>query len=477
MKWRLFLIIIPTAVWLGGSIGLAEEPEDPTELRRELAEERALLEEQMRQLERQMERIDELERRLEATLGEQQVTADTSESEADETTVAALPPLEHEPVVGVSPREELYGTFSDVGFAKSVPLFGSDWRFSFGGYAKLDVIGDFSGTGDELQFVTATIPVNEVPQQGSYSKIHARETRFGFETRNTREGLPFNKAYIEMDFFDENNTAPRLRQAYFQWGNLLGGQTWTTLTQLDMLPFLLDFAYGDALFGGRQALLRWEKTTSDRFSWAVALEDWTDDAIENTFEVPGTARYTIPLVALRGSYKWGGGNGFIGGSLSQLRWDGADGVPDDTAPAWALVTAWRLSVGSAGESYLGLGGSIGDGAGANAINLIEGGQANAVLLPDGTLETMLFWNAQASLHYEFSAAWSTNLSFAWGALDPVPLRSPESLKASGAAHLNLIYTLAPEFLVGIEFMSGRRVNTDGEEGDAQRVQFSAMYSY
>jgi hypothetical protein len=31
--------------------------------------------------------------------------------------------------VGVSQREELYGTFSDVGFAKSVPMFGSDWRF------------------------------------------------------------------------------------------------------------------------------------------------------------------------------------------------------------------------------------------------------------------------------------------------------------------------------------------------------------
>jgi len=381
------------------------------------------------------------------------------------------------PAVGVSPREKYYGAYSDVGFAKSVPLFGSDWRFSFGGYAKLDVISDFSGTGDEFSFVTPTIPVNGVPQEGAYSNIHARETRFSFEVRNAREGLPFNKAFIEMDFFDEANTAPRLRHAYFQWGNFVAGQTWTTLSQLDMLPFLLDFAYGDALYGGRQPLVRWEKTESDRFSWAVALEDWDAEAVENDFDVPGVARYVVPLIALRASYDWAGGNGFIGGSLSQLRWDGTDGVPDDTAPTWAFVTAWHIDLGSEDKSYVGLGGSVGDGQGSNTINLIEGGAANAVLSPDGTLEPMKFWSAQAALHYEFSEAWSTNLNVAWGTLDPVPFRNPDALKASGAAHVNVIYHFAPEFLVGVELMTGRRVNTDDADGRANRLQLSAMYSF
>jgi hypothetical protein len=394
-----------------------------------------------------------------------------------QTASTGQPPPEPDRAVGVSPREKYYGPYSDVGFAKSVPLFGSDWRFSFGGYAKLDVISDFSGTGDEFSFVTPTIPVNGVPQEGAYSKIHARETRFSFEVRNARDGLPFNTAVIEMDFFDEANTAPRLRHAYFRWGNLVAGQTWTTLTQLDMLPFLLDFAYGDALYGGRQALIRWEKKGSDRFSWAVALEDWSADALENDFDVAGIARYTVPLVALRTSYKWAGGNGFVGGSVSQLRWDGAEGVPDDTALAWALVTAWRLNLGSGSKSYMGLGGSYGDGAGSNTVSLIEGGAANAVLQPDGTLDTMKFWSAQASLHYEFSEEWSTNLSLAWAALDPVPLRDPDALKASGAVHVNVIRHFAPEFLVGIEFMTGRRVNTDDADGRAERLQLSAMYSF
>ena len=90
---------------------------------------------------------------------------DEPQEEAEKTPPAAST-NERTPIVGVSPREELYGPLSDVGFVKSVPLFGSDWRFSFGGYAKLDILTDFAGTGNEFSFVTPTIPVNCSPPPG-----------------------------------------------------------------------------------------------------------------------------------------------------------------------------------------------------------------------------------------------------------------------------------------------------------------------
>ena len=305
-----------------------------------------------------------------------------------------------------------------------------------------------------------------------------KETRFSFEMRNTREDLPFNKAFLEMDFYDETSSAPRLRHAYFEWGNLVAGQTWTTLSGLDAIPFLLDFAYGDALYGGRAALVRWAQNKPEKqLAWAVALEDWSADSVENPFSLPGEARYTFPLVAVRGAYKWERGNGFIGGSVSQLRWDGNGTVPGDTVPAWSIVTAWRIEIDSDKKSYVGVGGAIGDGSGGNQINFAEAGNANAVLQPDGTLDPMSFWGAQVALHYELSTKWSTNANVAWGALDPVPFRGASELKASGAAHLNLIRHIAPEFLVGAEVMYGRRVNTDGSDGNATRIQFSAMFSF
>ena len=154
-----------------------------------------------------------------------------------------------------------------------------------------------------------------------------------------------------------------------------------------------------------------------------------------------------------------------------------DGVSDDTVPAWSIVTAWRIEIDSDKKSYVGVGGAIGDGSGGNRINFVEAGNANAVLQPDGTLDPMSFWSAQVALHYELSTKWSTNANVAWGALDPVPFRGASDLKASGAAHLNLIRHIAPEFLVGAEVMYGERVNTDDAEGSATRIQFSAMFSF
>ena len=90
---------------------------------------------------------------------------------------------------------------------------------------------------------------------------------------------------------------------------------------------------------------------------------------------------------------------------------------------------------------------------------------------------MSFWSALVSLHYEFSSKWSTNASVTWGTLDPVPFRGASELKTSGAAHLNLIRPIAPEFLVGVEVMTGARVNTDDSDGTATRIQFSAMFSF
>lgn len=457
---------------------------DLESLKKEIAEQREKLAEQTRKLEELEKRLDEAARpsahpATTAATDETKETKGPGETAASEATSNKSTPTERKPIVGVSEREELYGPFSDVGFAKSVPLFGSDWRFSFGGYIKLDILHDFDGTGDEYQFTTPTIPVEGAPgpQPGSYTKIHARETRFSFEVRNTRAGLPFNKGFLEMDFFDESNTAPRLRHAYLQWGNLVAGQTWTTLTMLQQLPFLLDFAYGDALYGGRAPLLRWDQKIDDNWSWAIGVEDWVDDDVANPNDLPGTARSDWPLLALRGNYNWSHGTVSLGTSLAQVRWDGTDGIADSSELSWAFVGGARLFLDAENRHYLGFGGSYGKGQTSNQINLIEGSAAIAYLKPDGSLDLLNSWNATLSLHYEFSQQWSTNWSVAYGGTNPDETLFANALKGSGAAHANLIWHLAPEFLVGVEYMIGKRENADGADGTAHRVQFSTMYSF
>jgi hypothetical protein len=438
-------------------------------LQREIAGQKQRLAEQTYQL-------DALEQRLNALTDDEETTAPSSNQSEMPNTESDTHASQIQP--GREPSE-LTQDLTNAEFPKSVPLFGSDWRFSFGGYAKLDVITDFSGTGDPYQFITATIPVKgqSSPQSGSYTKMHVRESRFNFETRNTQKGLPFNRFFLEMDFYDETNTAPRLRHAYFQWGRLIAGQTWTTLTEMRALPFLVDFAYGDALYGGRTVLLRWEQPVSERFSWAAGLEEWDSTHIQNSHSLNGTARSILPLAALRGTYNWGQGLVTVGSSLTQLRWDGTQGVSNATATQWALVMGSRFYLDSQRRHYLGLGGAYGDGAARNIISLAEADVPSAILRADGSLETLRAWNAMVALHWIWSQALSSNFSYAWSEINPSGQLPATTMKAGGSAHVNLIWEVKAPFKVGLEYMVGRRENVDNAHGTAQRVQFMTMFSF
>jgi len=432
---------------------------------------RTLVEQQKKLLDRQGERIDSLETRME---GAQQKVAPKTEETLSQPDGKQANQVLREP-------DNPYQILADDDFPKSIPLFPSDWRFSFGGYVKTDVIVDFSGTDDPYQFIVSGIPVDGAansPQPGSYTQIHAKETRFNFEMRNVSPDLPFNKAFIEMDLFNYDSPGVRLRHAYFQYGHLIVGQTWTTLTELRALPFLVDFAYGDSLYGGRAMQVRWEQPVNDQFSWAVGIEDWNDGAIDNSAgSLAGTARARLPLLATRGTYDAGQALFTVGGSFSELRWDGDAGVSDETAIQWALVLGARVFLDQDKKHYLGFGGSYGDGSGGTIISLSEGGVPGAVLTPTGSLETQHAWNFSAALHYQLSKRFSSNLSGAWAEVETSPLLGPDAMKSAAAGHINLIFDLNQVMRFGAEYMIGQRVNANDADGIANRIQFMAMFSF
>jgi hypothetical protein len=376
--------------------------------------------------------------------------------------------------------ENRYETLSDADFPKSVPLFGSDWRFSYGGYVKLDVITDFDGTGDPYQFTTATIPVpgaSTSTPPGGYTKVHARESRFNFEVRNTDKDAPFTKLFFEFDFFDEGTTSPRWRHAYLQYGDLIVGQTWTTLSELRSLPFLVDFSYGDALYGGRASLVRWQHRVNDRFDWAVGLEDFNDKAIENPNALNGTARSWTPLFAARGTYDTGRALFTLGGALAQLRWDGNQGVADAQALQWSLVFGTRIYLGPDRKHFFVLNSSYGDGSAGNIISLAAGKVPGGVLGPDGSLHTLKAWSLVPALHFQLTPKLSTNLDYAWSQVESSSLREPDLMKGGTQWHVNLIYDLTKELRVGGEYMVGTRKNVNDASGQAKRLQFMMMYTF
>lgn len=478
---------------------VAADDDELATLREAIAHQKKQIEMQSRQLEQQSQQLERMEMLVEKV--------SRVEDSPPQSPVKSLPEARSEPkhsppkpAVQVTPEPKINSSsatdvsrvldrstvaghgrgesFINSDFLKSIPLYGSNFRFSFGGYAKLDLIHDFSGSGDPTQFLLSQIPVDGSPQEGSYSEFQLRETRFHFEVRDTSPGTPHNKFYTEFDFFDLNSsTSPRLRHAYFQWGNLLAGQTWTTLTELRQLPLLLDFAAGDSLFGGRTIQIRWEQQLDSQFDWAVAIEDYSDSGIRTSDGQEGTARSNFPQLVSRMSWDWDRGVIMVGGALGENRWDGTGDVDDVSTLRWNLVTGGRVYLDEDKRHFLGFGASFGDGSPRDILTFGNAGTPSAVLNPDGSLSNVSSWNTSLGLHLQWCEVLSSNFSFAYAEIDPVTYLPETSIKSGSSIHGNIIYKFNERISAGVELMLGKQELVNGRTGTAERLQTSVFYYF
>jgi hypothetical protein len=477
MWWRPCYVVL-LSVFVGGSVAGAQSADDPEALRRELAAERARLEEQLK-------RLDELERRLEVALGDQQTDRGATEATRDaeeETTAATLDDvvperIDKEPDQSKDAHEVLTaGDLAADDFMGSWPLFGTDYRMKIGGYFKLDALYDLDGAGDKYQFLISQIPVDGSPEagRGGYFNMFVRETRVNLDVRTSGGDGPPGQFFLEADFFDESSAAPRLRHAYIVFGNLLVGQTWTTIADLSSLPFTIDFGAGDALFGTRTPQIRWQQDVSPNWSWAVGLEQLQTTGIYNPENLGGTASPQLPVLAGRLTHQRNDGVRSLAALVQQLRWDGEGVGPDATATGWALIFAGRQNLRH--KSFFTWNVAYGDGT-ADTIMALTGSDANANLTPDGRLVTRQGYSVALGLGHSWTDTLSSNLAYAWTDLEDIGARAPDAIQSGGVGHLNLIWKPREKLSTGIELMWGTRENADGDDGDATRVQTMIKYLF
>lgn len=359
-------------------------------------------------------------------------------------------------------------------FPGSWPMFGSDARMKIGGYLKADFVADFDGTTDPYQFLMSTIPVEGSPEYGNhgYTSFFAKETRINIDVRSNKPGEPVIRGFVEGDFFDATDQF-RLRHAYINVGDFLIGQTWTTLSFLESLPFMIDFAAGDALFGGRTTQVRYTRSINNNWTVVIALEQLAFLGIENPNGLPGEASRQLPLLAARSDYRWTSGVLFLGTSIAQLHWDGGGTGESDDALQYDFVVAGRQAVGA---SYFTWNVAYGVGAGENIL-AFAGSEANAVLNTDNKLETIPAFSAVVGGGYEWNEKWSSNLSYAYGWLDTPESRDPYALKRGGIGHVNLIWKPFDKFSTGVEYMWGSQRAQNDALGSAQRIQCMAKLDF
>jgi hypothetical protein len=350
-----------------------------------------------------------------------------------------------------------------------------------GGRLKLDVIANSAsaGGGSENRANVALLP-GAIPVsgdgQGVQTKFSARNSRLWFKAfAPTPVGDV--ASYIELDFFSSgsdgnesvvNGYVPRLRHAYGQWGEWLGGQTYSTAIDLDAYPEINDDGLPLGVLLVRQPLVRWHRAWHKR-SLAIGLES-PDSLVRGTDGrrlSPDDER--LPDLAVRYEQRHRWGHLSVAALGREIRIDEA--YADDAAFGGALSVSGLVRVAGRDDIRFLL-------SGGNAIGrYLSGGFVDdARIGTDGNLDLITAAGGYVAYRHWWSRNWRSNLLFGATWLDDDGAL-PEENERAYSVHANLLWSPLVTTSFGVEWIHAERQRVDGRDGSLERLQFTAIHKF
>ncbi len=319
-------------------------------------------------------------------------------------------------------------------------------------------------------YIPSTIPLSNGKEQ-TVLDMHARQSRFAIKTKRDVEGNIL-KTYLELDFMvtpggDErisNSYSPRMRHAFFSYGNWTYGQTWSTFMNVSALPDTLDFIGNtDATIFVRQPQIRY---TNGPFQ--VSLEN------PETLVTPfgGGARIVtddnvFPDMVLRYNYDSDYLTFALAGLARQLRYISTTANIDSSTSAYGLSFSGSLKIGQDDIKFI-----INTGSGLGryiALNIAD----DAVINADGNLETIASEGKGVSYRHYWNNKWRSNIAYSSINVDnDIALTGTSVSKKSASTRINIIYAPIQNLYFGGEISYAKRELENGNHGTLKRLQFS-----
>ena len=352
----------------------------------------------------------------------------------------------------------------------------SSSNVTVGGYIKLDAqITQYSdgrgpqGAGEDF-LIPSLIPTGG---EGGDPKTHfsAKESRLWIKgQQQTSAGLI--KGHLEMDFMlsgagnerVSNSYNPRLRHAYFSWDKWLFGQTWSTFFNVSALPDLLDFVGPVGTIFIRQPQIRYTQG-----GWQFTIEN-----PESTLYQAGAGATfddnSVPDMIAR--YNFGSGKSKYSVAVMgrELAYD--DGNDVESEFGYAASFSGKIAIGDSDDLRImvNAGNALGRYMGLNAF---RAGAIDA----DGGIELIDQWGVVAAYRHLWSDQWRSSFSLSAAQADNPDEAGENAAKNYNTFHANLIYKPTAALDLGGEIIYGDKELENGDDGDINRIQFSAKYVY
>jgi hypothetical protein len=340
-----------------------------------------------------------------------------------------------------------------------------------------------------------TLRVTRLPSfENQFGEDHntfagVRQSRLGVRT-STPTTLGELKTQFEFELFgtgvDEGQTTFRLRHAYGELGQFGAGQIWSPFMDIDVFPNSLEYWGPTGMVFFRNVQVRWMPIKGDtRLTLALERPGASGDqgVYSNRVELQNI-RARFPLPDFSGEYRRAFKRGYVeaAGMLRLIKWDD---VLEDQFDLSGDATGWGINLSSniiASKSdtirlQFVFGEGIQNYMNDSPIDIgIENNLSNSRTPIVG--KPIPITGIVAFVDHTWNEKFTSAFGYSRQDNDNTDAQAANAFKDGQYALGNLLYSPAPNVMVGGELQWGRRENNDdGFTSDGFKVQFSFKYNF
>ncbi len=363
------------------------------------------------------------------------------------------------------------------------------FAFAIGGFISLRTSYDFNGTVNDIDFVTADIPIPNNYASHQQLIMDASTSRLYLAGVVNSRALGSIEIFVDMDFrgntgYDEiegitNHYSPRIRSAYASFLGLTIGRDVTTFCDLDSAPQTIDFQGPNAYSFNFATLIRYSRTLcNDHLTMAIALEQSNLSAsYDSTFEPIPQRMPDVPIFL---QYQFGKERqSHLRASAVFRNMYAYNATTEENTSlfGWGVQASGRLNP----VKWMGIcfNGTYGEGI-TNYIQDLNG--LGLDFTPDptnsATIQTMPMFGWQAAANFNL-----TNRLTMTGGYSMVQVQKSHGYYAADQYRRgqyvfgNIFYNITPRLQVAAEYLYGTRRNMDCSNSSANRASLMAQMSF
>jgi len=371
--------------------------------------------------------------------------------------------------------------------------------FEIYGFAQVDWIQDTKRV--DPNWMDAFRPSKIATPEGQFgtngqSDISVKQTRFGVKgVLPTGDHTPPVNFKFEFDMFgtgvDAGQTTIRLRHAYGEWGQLLGGQTHSLFMDIDVFPNVIDYWGPPGMVFLRDPQVRWTAYRTANDLLAIALERPGNDVdpgnirlVQGFEDATVNPDQTVPDFTAQFRHDDNWGHYQISGILRRVGYEFqvTPGEPfqKGSQTGWGINLAGALKTIGKDQLLLqivhgaGIASYMNDGGMDIAPTTTAEGPPTAESIAS---EAVPLTGALAYYDHYWNSSWSSSIGYSFTQVANTNFQTTTSFHKGQYASTNLLWYPADKVMIGVELMWGKRTNNDGTTGDDVRFQFSAKYNF